>query len=179
MFDGSITDIYNQKCAIIGLSNALAYEGAPHNIMVNAVAPVASTPGLAGAVQGSSTAILPQYSAPFVAFMCSDSVSYPSTGGLYEIGGGWHARTRLEANRGIDWGGRELSDVSSVAATLKELANFQTPFSYPEDHEKGLRSLTDQVRRRGTLARIESAKNARGEGSRFGYTQRDIILYSK
>lgn len=168
-----------QKCAIIGLSNALAREGAVHNITVNAVAPVASTPGLAGALQDSSTEILPEYSAPFVALMSSDAVPCPATGGLYEIGGGWHARTRLEANTGVEWHeGGCLGSEKTLEGSSK-LANFErNSLSYPEDYENGLKRLHDQVHRQGTLGRIEDAKTARANGSKFEYTQRDAILYS-
>lgn len=175
---GNIADEL-QKCAVIGLSNALAREGAGHDITVNAVAPVASTPGLAGALQDSSTEILPEYSAPFVALMSSDAVPFPATGGLYEIGGGWHARTRLEANRGVEW--HESGDLGSQEAleASNKLAIFeQNSLSYPEDYENGLNRLHDQVHRQGTLSRIEVAKTARASGSEFEYTQRDAILYS-
>ncbi|KAK5054520.1 hypothetical protein LTR84_001411 [Exophiala bonariae] len=172
-------DIANnfQKCAIIGFSSALAHEGALHNITVNAVAPVASTPGLAGALQGSSTEILPQFSAPFVALMCSNIVPYPSTGGLYEIGGGWHARTRLEANGGIEWNETEHLGGEEALKCLATITNFELK-SYPEEYENGLKRLHDQVYRQGTLGRIEDAKKVQGDGSIFEYTQRDAILYN-
>ena len=174
------TDLCFQKCAIIGISQALARDGAQHNILVNAVAPVASTPALADAVVGSSAAILPQYSAPFVVLLCSDLVPYPATGGLYEIGGGWHARTRLEANHGINWRSWTDFDAGTVSSALSTIAKFEPRLlSYPgEDDGNGLRLLNKQAHRNGALARIEAAKKARVEGSKFEYTQRDIILYN-
>ena len=174
------TDPCLQKCAIVGISQALAMDGAQHNILVNAVAPVASTAGLADAIVGSSAAILPEYSAPFVVLLCSDAVPYPATGGLYEIGAGWHARTRLEANLGINWRSSTDFDAGTVSNALNSLAKFEQPsLFYPgEDDENGLRLLNKQAYRSGALARIEAAKQARVEGSKFEYTQRDVILYN-
>ncbi len=174
------TDFCLQKCAVVGISQALARDGAQHNILVNAVAPVASTPALADAVVGSSAAILPQYSAPFVVLLCSDLAPYPATGGLYEIGAGWHARTRLEANHGIDWRSWTEFDAGTVSNALSAFAKFEPrSLSYPgEDDEGGLRLINKQAHGNGALARIEAAKKARVEGSKFEYTQRDVILYN-
>ncbi|KEF61024.1 uncharacterized protein A1O9_02588 [Exophiala aquamarina CBS 119918] len=168
------------KCAIVGFSQALAREGAQHNILVNAVAPVASTPGLAGAIEGSSTAILPQYSAPFVALMCSDSVSYPSTGGVFEIGGGWHARTRLEANKGIDWQDNDWSASESTGTAMQTLSKFNDDDAhlYPEDEGNALQIINQHAQELITLSRIEKVKQAQPEGSHFSYTKKDAILYN-
>ncbi|KIX07897.1 uncharacterized protein Z518_02551 [Rhinocladiella mackenziei CBS 650.93] len=141
------------KCALIGFSEALAREGAQHNILVNTIAPVGSTPALAVAVQGSSADFLPEYCAPFVALLCSDVVPYPSTGALYELAAGWHARTRLEAShRGI--------------------------ISYPEESKHGLKEVARLLPPSSVLARIEDAKSRRIQGTTFEYTEREILLYN-
>jgi len=76
------------KAATIGLGQVLAREGAKYNIHVNMVAPTAGTK--------------PEYIAPLVLALCSDKLPTP-TGGLYESGGGWIAKTRWQRTRGEDF----------------------------------------------------------------------------
>lgn len=114
--------------------------------------------------------------------MCSDLVPYPSTGGLYEIGGGWHARTRLEATRGIDWQEKDWTVSGSASSALQVLSDFNTyisPRLYLENNNNGLQTINEQAQNLVISARIENAKRAEHEGSRFEYTKRDVILYSK
>jgi len=97
---------------------------------------------------------LPEYCAPFVALLSSDIVPYPSTGGLYELAGGWHSRTRLQSIHN----GR---------------------LSYPEESEHGLKEIVAQLLQSSLLSRIEDAKTRRIQGTIFEYGDKEVILYSK
>ena len=168
----------DQKCAVIGFSEALAREGARYNILVNAIAPTASTPALAVAVKGSSGAFLAEYCAPFVAALCSDSVPYPSTGGLFELAVGWHARTRLQASGGSTIPSSEELSMESALKMLREVASFERP-SYPQESENGLREVFNQVPKMTTLQKIQDAKRRPSRESMYTYNDRDVMLYSK
>jgi multifunctional beta-oxidation protein len=121
-----------QKCGIIGFSEALAREGARYDILVNTVAPVASTPGMATVIADSSPLALPEYCAPFVALLCTNSVPAPNTGGVYQIGGGWHARTRLQAGHGIAVISEEGTEPLDWPGKFELLSNFAHSVAYPE-----------------------------------------------
>jgi hypothetical protein len=111
-----------------------------------------------------------------VVLLCSNLS--PATGSIFEVGAGWHARTRLQANPGVQWRSYNRFDAETVSGALSLLTNFEaSSVTYPG--EQSLTSLNDQAYRKGALARIETAKTARGQGSHFAYTGRDVILYSR
>lgn len=88
------------KCGILGFSRALAREGAKYNIFVNTIAPNAGTNMTRTILPEELVqAFKPDYVAPLVVALCSDSVPEP-TGGLYEVGSGWQARTRWQRTGG-------------------------------------------------------------------------------
>lgn len=90
----------NQKCAILGLSHTLALEGAEHGIYVNTIAPNAGTAMTATILPEEMVqAFKPDYIAPLVLALCSDSCPDP-TDGLYEVGSGWCGRTRWQRSGG-------------------------------------------------------------------------------
>lgn len=92
-----------KKLGIVGLSEALAREGADFNILVNTIAPGASTPALDTALVGSSQEFKPEYVAPFVSLLASDRVPDLRSSGLFEVACGWHARTRLQRSKGYEF----------------------------------------------------------------------------
>ncbi|KAJ9608804.1 hypothetical protein H2200_006575 [Cladophialophora chaetospira] len=167
------------KCAIIGFSEALAREGAKHNILVNAIAPTASTPALAVAVKDASTSFSAEYCAPFVAALCSDSVPYPSTGGLFELAVGWHARTRLQATHGSAIPRSAELTEEAAAQLLRDMADFDSaPPRYPEDAEHGLKEVFRQLPQISVLQRIEAAKKREPRGTIYEYGEREVLLYN-
>lgn len=130
-----------------------------YNIRVNTIAPVATTGALAAAWanaddKNKDVAMKPEYNVPAVLLLCSDSINSQLTGGLFEIGCGWHASTRLRPVSGVT--SRHLSSL--------------TPESVLRDWKPLASSVLDNVEfRKG----IEVANN------NYEYTDRDVILYSK
>ena len=132
-------------------------------------------------------AFKPDYVAPLVALLCSDKVPHPPTGGLFEVGSGWHARTRWQRSGGhgfpID---RQLTP-EAVASAWEQITDFEDGRAdHPEDPHDGLRSIMSNMKNTsmaGTdqtiLGKIERAKKAKSEGSMFSYDDRDVILYSE
>jgi NAD(P)-dependent dehydrogenase (short-subunit alcohol dehydrogenase family) len=91
------------KAAIIGLTRALALDGAVHNIKVNAVSPIASTRMTSDIPDERFRDFLaerfpPERCAPFVAALVSESV--PCSGELFSVGGGIAARVFLGVTPG-------------------------------------------------------------------------------
>ena len=70
------------------MTRSLAVAGAPHGILVNAIAPAALTrmAGLAGAVAHSADPMSPDLVAPMAAYLAHETC--PVTGEVYTAGGG-------------------------------------------------------------------------------------------
>lgn len=87
------------KSAALGLVNVLAAEGAPHNIVVNAVSPVAKT--RMWGISGEPDELHPQSVAPGVAFLASRQCS--EGGWVLRASNGQFRATRLQESEGVSY----------------------------------------------------------------------------
>lgn len=114
--------------------------------------------------------MLPEYIAPFLALMASDLAHYPLSGGLYEIGAGWHARTRQQSSRGASI---EANDSKLTTGILTKIADFtKGPISLAELEGSEASGVSSN------LARIDQIRQRTDRGSSFVYDTRDVVLYS-
>lgn len=68
-------------------------------------------------------ALKPEYVAPLVAALCSEKP--PTSGQVFEAGGGWFAMTRWQRARGYDFDfGSGVPSVEAVADKFSEICNF-------------------------------------------------------
>lgn len=129
------------KCGILGFSRALAREGAKYNIYVNTIAPNAGTAMTRTIMPEEMVqAFKPDYVAPIVVLLCSDKCPDP-TGGLYEVGSGWQARTRWQRTKGF---GFPVDVTLTPEAVLKKWDNiitFGADSDHPESAADGLSSI--------------------------------------
>ena len=129
---------------------------------MNTIAPVATTGALAAAWANTSNenknvAMKPEYNVPAVLLLSADTLNGRKntiTGGLFEIGCGWHAATRLRP----------------VSGFMQDRLSPITPEQIAQDW----RVLSDDV-----LANIALRKNVEIGRREYEYIDRDIILYSK
>ena len=121
--------------------------------------------------------LLPEYVAPMVALLSSDERLDPPTGGLYELGAGWHARTRLQTSHGCEIRLAESDDASS---TLVQMADFDgAPVQYREELDGGLRDLACRIPQRSVSNKVEQVKRRQSRSSVFTFTVKDVTLYSE
>jgi multifunctional beta-oxidation protein len=138
-------------------------------------------------------AFKPEQVAPMVVALCTDKVPPPATGGLFEVGSGWHARTRWQRSGGY---GFPVDVKLTPEAALKQwpkIIDFDDGRAdHPEDPQDGLKSIMNNMQNRSggappkkqgkvnheVLDNIEKAKKAEGQGSEFSYDDRDVILYN-
>lgn len=89
------------KAGLIGFASSLALEGASKNIRVNTIAPIAASRMVI------ASGLFPEELhdklkvddvAPLVGWLCSEQCQ--DTGGLFEVGGGFHAKYRWERSQG-------------------------------------------------------------------------------
>lgn len=89
------------KSGLIGFANSLAIEGASKNIRVNTIAPVAASRMVIASglfPQELHDKVKVEDCAPLVGWLCSEACT--DAGGLFEVGGGFHAKYRWERSHG-------------------------------------------------------------------------------
>ena len=182
------------KLGILGFSRALAREGAKYNINVNTIAPNAGTNMTRSIMpEDMVQAFKPEQVAPLVLTLCSDKVPKPSTGGLFEVGSGWHARTRWQRSGGRGFPVDIKLTPEAVVKAWTDIINFDDGRAdHPEDGQDGLKSIMKNMenkRHEGgedigegndkqVLDNIEEAKKMQSEKSDFKYDDKDVILYN-
>lgn len=184
------------KLGILGFSRALAREGAKYNIYVNTIAPNAGTNMTRSIMPEEMVqAFKPEYVAPAVALLCSDRVPEPPTGGLFEIGSGWFARTRWQRSGGHGFPVDVPLTPEAVQQVWEKIINFDDGRAdHPESSQDGLKSILQNMQNQSggkgasngadaganqeILGNIEKAKKMKAEGQMFEYDDRDVLLYN-
>lgn len=172
----------------------MAREGAKYNIYVNTIAPNAGT-NMTRTIMPEEMvqAFKPDQVAPIVVALSSDKVPDPPNGGLYEVGSGWHARTRWQRSGGHGFPIDIKLTPEAIVKQWKNIINFDDGRAdHPKDIQDGLKSIVKNMQNRTKggsknalgksdqkiLQKIEEAKNTKAEGSEFSYDDKDIILYN-
>ncbi|KAL9131540.1 MAG: hypothetical protein Q9217_000554 [Psora testacea] len=180
------------KLGILGFSRALAREGAKYNINVNTIAPNAGTNMTRSIMPEEMVqAFKPDQVAPMVVALCSDQVPKPSTGGLFEVGSGWHALTRFQRSGGHGFPIDVKLTPESVLKAWNDIINFDDGRAdHPEDTQDGLRSIMDNMQNKAggkgsgsgghseILDNIAKAKTMEAQGTPFQYDDKGVILYN-
>ena len=178
---------------ILGFSRALAREGARYNIHVNTIAPNAGT-NMTRTIMPEEMvrSFQPEQVAPIVVALSSDKVPDHQTGGLYEVGSGWHARTRWQRSGGRGFPVDVKLTPESVRNSWREIVNFDDGRAdHPEDAQDGVKSIMNNLQNKSTgklvppsgkvnkiLENIEEAKKLESEGTEFSYDDKDVIFYN-
>ena len=129
------------KMGIVGLSNTLAKEGEKYNIHVNCVVPIAGSRMTATVLPPSMLALLePEHIAPIVSYLCHDSCS--QTGEIFEVGGGWYSKVRLQRSAGASLGGSgKPCSAEDIERHMPSIADFSTNPTYPQTAADALRDM--------------------------------------
>lgn len=118
------------KSGVVGLTFALAKEGAKKNIKVNCVLPGAGTAMTATVMPKELVeASKPEYVAPIIGFLCSDDEDVPS-GAVLEAGSGFFAELQwrrgdgvfLDINKGIS-----ADDIKKNWGKITDMTNLNVP----------------------------------------------------
>ena len=182
------------KLGILGFSRALAREGAKYNIYVNTIAPNAGTNMTRSIMPEEMVqAFKPEQVAPLVVALSSDKVPQPPTGGLFEVGSGWHARTRWQRSGGQGFPVDVKLTPEAVLKAWNAIVEFDDGRAdHPEDSQDGIKSIMKNMQNRSggeqeqkasnrnqeALRKIDEAKSIDSEGTEFVYDDKDVILYN-
>jgi NAD(P)-dependent dehydrogenase (short-subunit alcohol dehydrogenase family) len=145
------------KAGLVGLMNVLSQEGAPYNILCNALAPSAiSRMGekmnpahadeLGEAVAAFASRLDPQYVTPLVVYLCSETCA--STHSIYSATGGRFARIFIGLCEGWIGPADRPATVEEVALHVEEIRDI-SHFRVPANLVDEFRFLTAQLQRRG------------------------------
>ena len=181
------------KLGILGFSRALAREGAKYNIYVNTIAPNAGT-NMTRSIMPEEMiqAFKPEQVAPLVVALCSDSVPDPPSGGLYEVGSGWHGRTRWQRSQGHGFPIDKSLTPEAILQVWSKIIDFaQARTDNPEEPQDGLKRIMQNMENRGKgtsedsedsgesyLKAIAHAKASTARGTEYQYDDKDVILYN-
>ncbi len=172
----------------------MAREGAKYNIHVNTIAPNAGTNMTRSIMPEEMVqAFNPDQVAPIVVVLSSDKVPEPATGGLFEVGSGWHARTRWQRSGGYGFPIDIKLTPEVIVKEWKDIVNFEDGRAdNPDDVQDGLKSIMKNLQNRSKggkrntprkpdqdlFNKIEKAKHFNSEGSEYSYDDKDAILYN-
>ena len=112
------------KLGIVGLSRALAQEGAKYDVRVNVIAPVAKSRMTETILSADVLARLdPALVSPVVAYLASERCE--DTGQIYAVGGGYVSKVAIVEARGtrFDAGALTPEDIADRWATIGDLAD--------------------------------------------------------
>jgi 3-hydroxyacyl-CoA dehydrogenase/3a,7a,12a-trihydroxy-5b-cholest-24-enoyl-CoA hydratase len=117
------TNYGSAKLSLVGFANTLSLEGQRKNVLVNTIAPFAAsrlTEGLLPPAVFDS--LKPEYVSPLVAYLCNEENE--TTGGLFEVGGGFYSSLRWERTKGKVFRiGREVSP-EALRGSWKQINDF-------------------------------------------------------
>ena len=134
------------KMGIVGLTNTLAKEGDKHNIKVNCVVPIAASRMTATVLPSEVLELLdPKHVAPIVTLLSHESSK--TTGTIFEVGGGWYSKVRLQRSKGIKLGSNnQPCSAEDIADNLENICDFasSTP-TYPTNSADALQSMMEST----------------------------------
>ncbi|MEE8545733.1 MAG: SDR family NAD(P)-dependent oxidoreductase, partial [Alphaproteobacteria bacterium] len=110
------------KMALIGLMNCLKLEGAKHNVLVNAIAPVAATRMTAELLPEALRPLLrPEFISAAVAYLCSEQCT--ASGDVIQAGAGYYAKVQVVEARGARFGADAEVTPEMVAGAYGEITD--------------------------------------------------------
>ncbi len=112
------------KLGIAGLMNSVAQEGSRYNIKANTIIPTAGT-RMTFTVMPEEVIdkIGPEYVAPIVAWLCSDSCNV--SGKMFSAGGGYFSRAAVIEGRGVVFDTGRSITVEMIAAEIDRIMDLE------------------------------------------------------
>ncbi len=147
--NGGVSAYAAAKGGVFGLLQVLKLEGARHNIKVNAIAPMASTPltvdaGMPDYLQVSPDEVAPELCSPVVAYLASRECPY--SGETWSAGSGAVSRIFVARSDGyfkhpVHQGPLTTEDVADNTDAIRNQSGFRTLESWPEEFRLLARQL--------------------------------------
>ncbi|AXQ29426.1 SDR family NAD(P)-dependent oxidoreductase [Solimonas sp. K1W22B-7] len=167
------------KLALVGLANTLAQEGRSKNVHVNTIAPIAGS-RLTETVLPPELldALKPEYVSPLVGWLCHEDCK--ETGGLFEVGAGYHAKLRWERTRGHSFKLGRGFGPEEVAKNWGKVTDFKDG-EYPTNINESMAPLLGNMNSKslGGNEFIDLDQASKSEVTlESSYDQRDLSIYA-
>ncbi|MBW1830273.1 MAG: SDR family NAD(P)-dependent oxidoreductase [Deltaproteobacteria bacterium] len=175
------TNYGSAKLSLVGFANTLSLEGQRKNVLVNTIAPFAAsrlTEGLLPPAVFDS--LKPEYVSPIVAYLCSEEND--TTGGVYEVGGGFYSGLRWERTKGKTFRlGRNVSP-DDIRSNWKQINDF-TEADHISSVMESLGPIIENVEAGPTKGGNEFIDADEALGSKYpdyvsSYDEGDLALYA-
>ncbi len=175
------TNYGSAKLSLVGFANTLSLEGQRKNVLVNTIAPFAAsrlTEGLLPPAVFDS--LKPEYVTPLVAYLCSEDND--TTGGVFEVGGGFYAGLRWERTKGKLFRiGREVSP-EAIQSSWKQINDFSESehiSSVMESLGPIIQNVEAGPSRGGNeFIDVDEALDAKYPDRTSSYDEQDLALYA-
>ncbi|KAF9565233.1 multifunctional beta-oxidation protein [Agrocybe pediades] len=168
------------KAGITGLTRTLAIEGKKYNILANVIAPSAGT-AMTSTIwpQDMVDAFKPDFIAPVVGYLTSKD-NEETTGGLFEILGGWAAQTRWQRSGGYGFPTTKPYTIEDVFAKWNKITNFDDGrATHPSTTQEAIQQVYPNAFSDPEDSQlVREAKRVPTEPVPYSYTERDVILYN-
>jgi NAD(P)-dependent dehydrogenase (short-subunit alcohol dehydrogenase family) len=119
------------KMGLVGLTRVLAVEGARHNILANAIAPLALTRMTEDILGGLGDKLSPALVSPLVTFLAHESCD--ATGRLFSVGGGRVAEVFIAEARGFYREDLTAEDVADHWSEITDQEGYSVPRNLAEE----------------------------------------------
>ncbi len=169
------------KLSLVGFANTLAIEGQRKNVLVNTIAPFAAsrlTEGLLPPAVFDS--LKPEYVSPLVAYLCSEAND--TTGGVFELGGGFYSSLRWERTKGKVFRlGRDISPeaLQSSWAQINDFTEADHPSSVMESLGPIIENVDAGPSKGGNdFIDVDEALGAKFPDRTSSYDERDLAIYA-
>jgi 3-hydroxyacyl-CoA dehydrogenase/3a,7a,12a-trihydroxy-5b-cholest-24-enoyl-CoA hydratase len=175
------TNYGSAKLSLVGFANTLSLEGQRKNVLVNTIAPFAAsrlTEGLLPPAVFDS--LKPEYVSPIVAYLCSEDNE--TTGGVYEVGGGFYSSLRWERTKGKLFRlGRDVSpdDIHSSWKQINDFSDVQHISSVMESLGPIIQNVEAGLSKGGNqFIDVDEALGAKYPDRTSSYDEGDLALYA-
>ena len=175
------TNYGSAKLSLVGFANTLSLEGQRKNVLVNTIAPFAAsrlTEGLLPPAVFDS--LKPEYVTPLVAYLCSEHNE--TTGGVYEVGGGFYSSLRWQRTKGKLYRlGREVSpeDIESSWHQINDFSESEHIGSVMESLGPIIENVEAGPSKGGNeFIDLDEALGAKYPDRVSSYDENDLALYA-
>lgn len=175
------TNYGSAKLSLVGFANTLSLEGQRKNVLVNTIAPFAASRLTEGLLPPSVfDSLKPEYVTPIVAYLCSEANE--TTGGVFEVGGGFYSSLRWERTKGKLFRlGREVSP-EAIASSWNQINDFSASehvSSVMESLGPIIRNVEAGPSKGGNeFIDVDEALGSRYPDRTSSYDERDLAIYA-